>query len=268
MRRWLIALVVAAGGCPGDDPPCAGPLAARAISYNVANRTGDEGDRIAAQIAAAAPDFVAAQECDSCDYLLGGLPARYRLVDAPRAGVALLYDAARWRVDDHGVVPLGDDDDGWGERVAVWARLADPAAGGCLYLYSTHFCVPIRSPDDACDLERQLEVAALLVDEIDRRAAGAPALVAGDLNVFDGFEEGPVVGFLLAQGWVDVFRVADPLGDGTTFQGNEWAPAGRLDYLFATPPVDVGAAAIDRETVPAGEGSDHYPVMATVILGE
>jgi endonuclease/exonuclease/phosphatase family metal-dependent hydrolase len=123
----------------------------------------------------------------------------------------------------------------------------------------------VRSTEDACDVDRHLDYAALVTEHIaEREVAEAPVLLGGDLNVFDGFEEGPVIADLVGSGLVDVFRVAEPTADGTTFEGNDWAPAGRIDYVFATAPVDVLDAAIDRDAVPTGEGSDHYAVYASV----
>ncbi len=273
MRRLGLVLVGMVGmttatGCPADDEPCTGPVSLTTMTYNVANQTGDNGDNIAAEIAGVAPDVVAAQECGSCDYLLERLPERYQLTAAPRAGVAILYDSSVWEVGGQGVIVLGENDDGWGERVARWARLTELATGDCLLFYATHFCVPVRSPDDACDVDRQLEYAARIARDVEARAdPDTPVVLAGDFNVFDGFETGPVVTSLIDGGWVDVYRVADPAGDGTTFVGSDWAPAGRIDYLWATAPVTVVDAAIDRDSIPDGAGSDHYPVIAELELG-
>ncbi len=263
----LIALGLAAAvGCGDDDDVvCGTPVPLTLMTYNVANQTGENGENIAAHITARAPDFVAAQECSECEWLVAKLPVRYRLTAPPRAGVAILYDADSWALENEGVFVLGDDDDGWGERVARWARFSNLETAHCLYVYSTHFCATARSPDDACDVDRQLDYADTVLTHIDSRVViEAPVLLAGDLNVFDGFEDGAVIQEILASGLVDVFREAEPTADGTTFEGNDWAPAGRLDYVFATPPVEVSDAVIDRDAIAAGEGSDHYAVLATV----
>ncbi len=259
----LAALVI---GCGGDDVVCGEAVPVTAVSYNVADQIGtSNGDNIAAQLAAIAADFIGLQECPGCSALVEQLPEGYEMTATPRAGVAIVFDSSRWRAEEQGVFPVGDNDDGWGERVVMWARFGNVATGHCVYFYTTHWCVTVRTPDDACDEERQLDYAAATLDHIGAREVGqAPVLLSGDFNVFDGFEDGRVVDYLGAGGLIDVFRVADPDGDGTTFVGNDWAPAGRLDYIFATAPVEVIDAFIDRDSIAAGEGSDHHPVIGSV----
>ena len=231
------------------------------MTYNLANRLGQEqGERIAAQIADSSADFVAVQEANDGDWLLDRLLGQYELTAEPDAGVALVYDASRWELRDEGSIALGDNDDGWGPRVAVWGLFADADDRG-LYVYSTHWCVTIRTPDDDCDQARQLDYADQILDTLDD---ALPSVIAGDLNVFDGFEAGAVIGHLEDSGLVDVFRSVNPDLDATTFAGNTWAPAGRLDYIFTTSPVDVLAARIERDTGLTGDASDHFAVTATV----
>jgi endonuclease/exonuclease/phosphatase family metal-dependent hydrolase len=266
--RILGAAVLAALaiGCGGDDVVCGEAVPVTAVSYNVADQIGTaNGDNIVGQLAAISADFIGLQECQGCSLLVDQLPEGYQLTATPRAGVAIVYDSSRWQSQDQGVFPVGDNDDGWGERVVMWARFSNLASGHCLYFYTTHWCVTVRNPDDVCDEERQLDYAAATLDHIGAREIGqAPVILGGDLNVFDGFEDGLVINYLGDSGLVDLYRVIDPVGDATTFVGNDWAPAGRLDYLFSTAPVEVLGAFIDRESIPAGEGSDHYPVTASV----
>jgi endonuclease/exonuclease/phosphatase family metal-dependent hydrolase len=231
-----------------------------AMSYNVAQIDGgDRAAQVADLIAATHPDFVALQECVSCDAWLAAELGSGFEVRPSRSGVAIGHESSRWVVSDEGVLSLGDNDDGWGERVAQWG-LFSTADGQAIYVYATHWCVTIRQLDDACTVDRQLEYAQSLVDHIQGRAfPGIPVVVAGDLNVFDGFEGGEVISFLTDSGLEDLFRLANPDADGTTFLGNSWAPRGRLDYVFSTAPVDVIDARIDQV-----DASDHYPVVATV----
>lgn len=131
--------------------------------------------------------------------------------------------------------------------------------------YSTHWCVTIRSPDDNCEVAQQLAYADATLEHIlEHSAPRAPVLLAGDFNVFDVFEACQVVEYLTSSGLTDVFRSLNPDADGTTFQGNSWAPPGRLDYVFATFPVDLLDTYIDRDSLPSGDGSDLYPVIATL----
>lgn len=259
----LTALLLVLGACSAEPrelglEPVTDPVSA--MTFNLANRLGEPpaGDAIAAHIADAGADFVAVQEANDGQWLVDRLPARYALTDLPEAGVGLIYDATRWELREHGRIALGDNDDGWGPRYAAWGLFAEGGERG-IAVYSTHWCVTIRRPDDACDFARQLDYADHILDVID---PGLPAVVAGDFNVFDDFEDGPVVSYMTEAGLIDAYRAMNPTGDATTFIGNDWAPSGRIDYLFATEPVEVLAAEI-RST--AGEdASDHYAVTATL----
>ncbi len=253
----MVLLLIAA--CGDDLPPEYGqPITA--VTYNLAGIA--EGERtltMADAIATALPDFVALEECVGCQVWLPRETAM--AVMTSRAGVAVAYDPARWIIEEAGVLSLGDDDDGWGERVAQWTLFSPYDGGDAVYLYATHWCVTIRNPDDGCTVERQLAYAASLVDHIDARSQPeVPVLLAGDFNVFDGFADGEVIASLLRAGFTDAFGVANPGAEGTTFLGKSWAPSGRLDYVFSTAPVDVLAARVDQ----VDDASDHYPVIATV----
>ncbi len=251
----IIAAVLAACGdnLPGE------PLTA--MTYNLAQI--DDGDRakaVAIEISAVDPDFAAIQECVDCARWLPSQLTNGMAVIESRSGVAIAYASSRWSLREGGVLTLGDNDDGWGERVAQWGLFA-ARDGQVVYFYATHWCVTIRRPDDSCTVERQLEYAHSLVEHIQGRASvELPVLLAGDFNVFDGFEDGEVISFLSDSGLTDLFRVARPDADGTTFLGNSWAPSGRLDYVFSTTPVEVLDARIDG----VSDASDHYPVVATV----
>lgn len=228
------------------------------ISYNVAGILGEPetGQVIADELAALHPDFVGMQECDDGDALLARLPAGYALVDGYQdSELAIVYASDRWDVADHGRMEFGNDD-GWGMREAAWARMRHVPDDSEVTLYTTHLCVSIRTPNDPCDANRQLEYVRKIVGDIESR--GGAAVLGGDLNVFDGFESGPVISYLTQHGMVDTLRqiTSDPV---TTFDGNSWAPAGRIDYLFTTSPVDVLAASVGADSV-----SDHRLVAATV----
>ncbi len=235
------------------------------MSWNVQGNVTLAGDvpmssGLATQIAAIAPDFVALQECAFCDRLLDQLPERYRLIAPTEAGVAIAYDGRAWAVAASGELVLGDDDDGWGPRRARWARFRRVDGESVIDVYSTHFCVSVRSRDDRCSAERQRAYAEAIVADLHERASAA-AIIAGDLNVFEGFEAAPAVRFFTGNAMrplVDVFRAAHPKEGGATFAGNDFAPPGRIDYLLATRPVRVLLA-----STPEAPGlSDHRPVVA------
>lgn len=187
MARAAALCLLAA--CGSDEPAPARPITV--VTFNVAGDTLRDpiaGPTMALQVARANPDFAALQECVGCTDFVALLPPHYAL--APLDGaVTIAYDASRWEPLDTGLLILGDNDDGWGRRDAVYTRLLDG-------------------------------------------------------------------------GLVDVLRAVstDPT---PTFQGNSWAPPGRIDYLFAASPLHVSSAIIDS-SAPLNTGSDHRPVIATL----
>lgn len=158
---------------------------------------------------------------------------------------------------------LGDNDDGWGERVAHWARLYERSTGAPLDVYSTHFCVPIRRDDDACDEVRQLDYLAAILRHMDHRVSPAvPVVLSGDLNLFVGFADSDAIRVVLAAGLLDAFAGASPEDAGPTFLGNHWAPPGRIDYIFASAPVTLSEACLLGDG-----GSDHVALFAELAFG-
>jgi hypothetical protein len=235
----------------------------RVLEYNTkAHRTlGSQPElsaNIAAQIIDIAPALVAFSECAPCQALVDQLPG-YQLATGDRAGVTAAYDAALWRAGDLGFLTLGGNDDGWGQRVALWVELEEVASGAPLLFYSTHWCVTVRNPDDACDDAVHLDYARRILDDADQRAArSTPVVIAGDLNAFEGDPGGDAVKAAFSDaGYVDALRTVQPDGQIVTLDGGE-----RVDYVFASAPVDVVDAYVD-ESVPYDQASDHRPVIAT-----
>jgi endonuclease/exonuclease/phosphatase family metal-dependent hydrolase len=264
MPAYLLGFMVFVGSSCStglEDEHCGESVELTTMTYNLANASGQTQENLAGHIASIAPDFVAVQECGDCEELIGRLPSRYALSASPRSGVTTVYDSSTWKSTDEDFFRLGLNDDGWGERVLQWARFEHLDTGHCVNVFSTHWCVSVRSPDDACNVERQLAYTSDTLSILDSHSSErAPAILAGDFNVFDDFENGRVVEEL-AGSLRDVYRAHMPAGDATTFQGNEWAPAGRIDYIFASEPVEVLDSYIDKETLEGKAASDHYPVI-------
>lgn len=260
----LAAATVPLGGCGDNDEATAPVESLTAISFNVHGRDAIAdpviGQAIADQIDAIRPEFSALQECVSCELLLARLPAGYSLVADNDAAVAIMYRTEAWEVVESGLIVLGENDDGWGSRKARWAVFHDLESEAEVRVYSTHWCVTIRNPDDGCDVDKHLVYAGKILDHIATRAL--PTILGGDFNVFDGFEDGPVIEFLGAHGLVDTLRQVSE-EEVITYQGNDSFPPGRIDYVFASRPVDVTDAGVDLESA-----SDHRPVRATLSFPE
>jgi endonuclease/exonuclease/phosphatase family metal-dependent hydrolase len=261
-----LAAIAAGCGLTGDSGPPPRPgEPVRVVEYNVKavvtfDVEPDRSERIAAQVAGFAPALMAFSECAPCAQLIDQMPGTHALVTGDRDGVAAAYDPSLWRAGDHGFLTLGGNDDGWGERVALWVELEEIATGAPILFYSTHWCVSHRRPDDACDLDRQLEYAHKIIDHAAGRARSIPVIVAGDFNVREGPESDAIIGAFVEAGFVDTLRAVHPTGDLITLDGGF-----RVDYVLASDPVDVLDAFVDQ-TVPFQLGSDHWPVVSTVRL--
>ncbi len=228
------------------------------MTYNLANPLGSEIEAIATEIQIVQPDIVGIQECADCEQsLLGALSTDFASLVQAEEGVGLIYNATAWEKMDAGHIALGPNDDGWGRRIAVWAQLESDT--GCMIVYSTHWCVPIRSDDDTCDADKQVEYATKMLTHAESFGSDSSVVFLGDFNVFGDFERAAAVQTILAEGYSDVIREAIPAGNLETFQGNSWAPPGRIDYIFAK-----GLPRIDDAGIALSGPSDHYPVWAKV----
>jgi endonuclease/exonuclease/phosphatase family metal-dependent hydrolase len=147
-------------------------------------------------------------------------------------------------------------------RVLLAATIRTPS--GDMHAYSTH-----TSRDD-CQVARIGEI-------VTSRRNGLPSFVMGDFNTADGMA---AMDGLLAGGFVDVFRAANPSASGATV----WQPVDspvatatrRVDFILALPGRDHGVRVLDSRVVldtPARDiaggtiwPSDHHGVLATVTL--
>src|SRR5690606_38016787 len=119
----VLSGVVALPACGDDVAPASSTEShpVRVLSYNLVNAGGEDnkGAVIAAHIDALAPDLVGVQECAACDdWLQDKLGEPLETTLDLQSGVAVLYASERWLSKESGVLSLGLNDDGWGERVA------------------------------------------------------------------------------------------------------------------------------------------------------
>jgi endonuclease/exonuclease/phosphatase family metal-dependent hydrolase len=185
---------------------------------------------------------------------------------------AILFRTSRLHVSDSGTFWFSDTPEvvasrTWGNtitRICTWARLVD-RDGRAFWHYNVHF-------DHQSQPSRERS-AALLAERIAaRRVTSEPAIVTGDFNVG---EDNPAIRRLTAPHdgapalYVDTFRVRHP-DERTvgTFSGFKFGQTGgdKIDYVLVPPGTQVIDAAIIRTSRGDRYPSDHFPVIARVIL--
>jgi endonuclease/exonuclease/phosphatase family metal-dependent hydrolase len=143
-------------------------------------------------------------------------------------------------------------------------RLRETATGKEFVYANTHF-------DHVGKIARQ-EASKVISQRVSAIAAGAPALLSGDLNIN---EDNPAYSVFVnpttpgAIRWIDSFRTLHPQRgpEEASFNGFKGTTKGsRIDFIFHTAHFVATAAAIDRTSKDGRYPSDHYPVTATVRL--
>jgi endonuclease/exonuclease/phosphatase family metal-dependent hydrolase len=148
----------------------------------------------------------------------------------------------------------------WGNgipRICTWAFFRDRPSGRHFYAFNTHL-----DHESAPSRERGM---ALILERIRGRGTDDSAVLMGDLNVD---ESSPVVAQVRAAGLGDPFRVLHPGAvDAGTFNGFQegWFPE-RIDFVFADAGWQVRSAEIVRERIGGRWPSDHFPVVAELLL--
>jgi endonuclease/exonuclease/phosphatase family metal-dependent hydrolase len=149
----------------------------------------------------------------------------------------------------------------WGNsvtRICTWARFIDRDGRG-FWHYNVHL-------DHQSQASRERS-AALLRQRVDGRSVPAePAIVTGDFNVGEG---NPALEILRATGFLDTFRVQHPderrVGTYTGFKMDNDAGE-KIDYILVQPGATVLRADIIRTARDGRYPSDHFPVVARVVL--
>ncbi|MEO1998721.1 MAG: Ig-like domain-containing protein, partial [Planctomycetaceae bacterium] len=259
---------------PADPDPGADVLAdgvrVRMMSFNVfyASLGAPERiDGIAQAIADYTPDVASIQEMwGEKDQILAAIEAKTGLDYAFSTGSNtwdgdILYRADRWRILDDGVITYD------GSRGMSYATLEHLSTGERMSVYGMH---PLSAVSEELHL-RNMEMATAHM-AASPYAGQAPVVLLGDMNAHENSESMRLIrdGSLNAfgQNWSapvtfeDTFRVANgDAADGNTGFGV------KIDYVFVEEredaPFRVEGASI-RSDAPGG--SDHFPVMAEVVL--
>jgi endonuclease/exonuclease/phosphatase family metal-dependent hydrolase len=192
-----------------------------------------------------------------------------RNADGGGEGCQILLRRDRLRVAETGTfwfceTPSVPGTMAWGARyprICTWARLVD-RDGGRLWLYNLHL-------DHESEAARANGVALLRRRIAERPAPAEPAIIIGDFNAE---EDDPAVRALLDGAeprFIDAFRAtqpdASPAGTFTSFvHGRLDGP--HIDYVLVPPRSRVLSAEIVRTARDGRYPSDHFPVVADVLL--
>ena len=276
---------VAAQNAPAQAP-AREPLTV--MSFNIRYGTANDGDNrwplrrefLFDVIKTANPDLVGLQEALDAQIreLLEALP-HYAVVGVGRDDgktrgeySAILYRRDRFRVADSGTFWFSDTPEtvasrSWGNtitRICTWARFVDHG-GHAFWHYNLHL-------DHQSQPSRERS-AGLLAERIAaRRLTTEPVVITGDFNAG---ETNPAVTRLTAsQGgvpaaFIDTWRARHPDEKvAGTFSGFKFNETGgdKIDYVLVQPGTEILAAEIIRTSRNDRYPSDHFPVIAQVIL--
>jgi endonuclease/exonuclease/phosphatase family metal-dependent hydrolase len=238
-----------------------------------ANHWPNRASLCARVIRAQAPDLVGFQEMQNdhvelLEPVLGELHGELGLDASSQVRPehqAVFWSPDRFELVASGSFYLSDTPDRWSTgwdaacpRVATWVRLHPRGRSGELLFCNTHL-------DREGELARR-EAARLIAGRLPR----APAeILAGDFNAVPG---SPPHRLLAEHGFRDISP--DPLpsegradgGGQGTFHGFRGAASRRIDWLLVRGAVDVESCRIVRDAEPPLYPSDHYPVVADLLI--
>ncbi len=193
--------------------------------------------------------------------------------DGKEAGefMAVFYLKNRFRVLKDSTFWLSEHPDrpgrGWDaacNRVVTCGRFEDLQTGKIFYLFNTHF-------DHRGETARR-ESAKLLLSAVRKIAGGSDAVVTGDFNaapemipiqIVTGHHDSSQAAFLVDSKTVSIHPHQGPSGTFTGFQQAEDEP---IDYIFITRGVTVLNHATLSDQFDGRFPSDHYPVLAEVVM--
>ncbi len=181
---------------------------------------------------------------------------------------AILYKKSKWSAGEVGHFSLSETPEKLGAmswdtactRMCTWARFKS-ADGEEFVAFNTHL--------DHISDEAQTKGMELIRERIERfrQQTGLSVVLTGDFNVYP---EHVVVSGLERAGYRNAYSVLEEgsRGVGRTFHeflGGE--PGEPIDYVFASPDLEIVSVEVDRGQYDGRYPSDHYPVTAVVSKG-
>jgi endonuclease/exonuclease/phosphatase family metal-dependent hydrolase len=150
---------------------------------------------------------------------------------------------------------------GWGEpvpRFASWVQLAEKGQDTSFYIYNTHLaCLSQNS---------RAKSVRLLAKQIAARKTADPYIIMGDFNMK---LTNPAMAFLEQIGLIDAWRLVHPdKPDVSTCNFGTWAKGPQLDHIQFDSQTKAVEVTIDDRKIKGRYPSDHFPVIAKIILAE
>ncbi len=145
-------------------------------------------------------------------------------------------------------------------RVASWALLEDKQTGQRYTHINTHLDHVLQTTR-----ESQMKV---LIECVNKVANGSPIIMTGDFNDY----EDSLVYAVACESFNDTKKVAETSDEGRTFTsyGNKTEEShkgiGAIDYIFTSKELEVDTYKIIRNTVQGIYPSDHFPIVADIII--
>lgn len=278
----VVAMLLSLAGCQRATPQAAAEL--NVMSFNIRNGKANDGENswsnrrslVAGVVREYNPDVLGLQEAFrfQLDEMANDLPS-YTEVGEGRGGgtsdeySAILYRSDRFDLLDSGTFWLSDTpgvvSKHWGHyhyRICTWAHLKDLSTGVAFYIFNTHF--------DHKSQRARVNSAKLIRQRISERSTNDPVIVTGDMNAG---EDNPAIALLKAEDslypLLDTFRVRHPDAKdvGTGNGGYTGRTSGaKIDYILVSPDIKTLDAAIDQTPRNGRYPSDHYPVIAKVLI--
>ncbi|MEE2523649.1 endonuclease/exonuclease/phosphatase family protein [Pseudarthrobacter sp. J75] len=228
-------------------------------------------------LACEAPTAVGVQEAmfHQLTAISDALPGHYRYIGQGREGgtdgeySAIFYDALRLEVIEWDQFWLSDTPHlagsaTWGNtvtRIVTWGRFLDMSTGKELILVNTHF--------DHESENARLRSAEAIMELMEGFSPRLPTILTGDFNApaaASGAYDALVGSGVFDDAWDAAAQKLTP-AYGTFPNYKDPVPGGmRIDWILATPDVDVRQAAINTFTLEGRYPSDHAPVQALVRL--
>lgn len=285
----LMSIMILAGLAMFGRQP--GSLAAEVpvefLSFNIRYGTANDGDDSWPQrhelvfdvIRSQHPDFCGLQEAlrFQIDAIRKVLPEYSEFGvgrdDGKTAGEysAILYRGERWNLEEGETLWLSDTptqvaSNSWGNsipRIVTWGRFTEKSLGAEIFVFNTHF--------DHRSQPSRLKSAEFVRALIAEKAGTAPVVLMGDFNAG---EDNSAIEYLIAKDQstdgqlLDTFRVLYPdAKEVGTFNGFKGRTDGaKIDFVFASPALEVKSAEIVHRNDDGRYPSDHFPVAAEVLI--